>query len=79
MGHIRLFEQKQVRSEFNEIEDKWYFSIVDIISILTESTNPQVYWRVLKKRLLEEGNEPDRKSTRLNSSHSTLSRMPSSA
>ena len=54
---IKLFEQRKVRSAWNEENEKWYFSIVDVIAILTNSTNPQVYWRVLKKRLLEEGNE----------------------
>lgn len=57
MGNIKLFEDKKVRSEWNEQEEKWYFAIVDIIAILTGSDNPQVYWRVLKKRLLGEGNE----------------------
>ncbi len=57
MGSIKLFENKKVRSEWNEHEQKWYFAIVDIIAILTDSDNPQVYWRVLKKRLLDEGNE----------------------
>lgn len=55
--NIQLFEQKQVRSVWDEEEEKWYFSIVDAISILSDSENPQVYWRVLKKRLLKEGNE----------------------
>lgn len=54
---IKLFEQKQVRSVWNEEQEKWYFSIIDVIEVLTESPNPQVYWRVLKKRLKEEGNE----------------------
>ena len=54
---IRVFEEKNVRSLWKEDEEKWYFSIVDIISILTGSSNPQVYWRVLKKRLIAEGNE----------------------
>ena len=39
------------------VAEKWYFAIVDIIEVLTESPNPQVYWRVLKKRLAAEGNE----------------------
>ena len=55
--NIQLFEQKQVRSVWDEDEEKWYFSIVDVVSILSDSENPQVYWRVLKKRLLKEGNE----------------------
>jgi len=57
MANIKLFEEKLVRSVWNEEEQQWYFSIVDIIEILTNSPNPQVYWRVLKKRLRDEGNE----------------------
>ena len=54
---IKLFEQKQIRTHWDEEEEKWYFSIVDALAVLTGSENPQVYWRVLKKRLLEEGNQ----------------------
>jgi len=57
MSDLKLFEEKKVRSEWNELEEKWYFSIVDVVGVLTESLNPQVYWRVLKKRLLAEGNQ----------------------
>jgi len=57
MSAIKLFEQKKIRSHWNEQEQKWYFAIVDVLAILTESPNPQVYWRVLKKRLKAEGNE----------------------
>ena len=57
MSDLKLFEDKKVRSEWNELEEKWYFSIVDVVGVLTESLNPQVYWRVLKKRLLAEGNQ----------------------
>jgi len=57
MSNIKLFESKKVRSQWSEQEQKWYFSIVDVIAILTDSPNPQVYWRVMKKRLLAEGNE----------------------
>lgn len=57
MGNVKLFEQKEIRSLWNEKEQKWYFSIVDIVAILTDSPNPQVYWRVMKKRLKDEGNE----------------------
>ena len=57
MSNIKLFEEQQVRSIWNETEQKWYFSIIDVIAVLTESPNPQVYWRVLKKRLLAEGNQ----------------------
>ena len=54
---IKLFEQKQVRSIWNDEEEKWYFSIVDVIGVLTESVDQQSYWRKLKQRLKEEGNE----------------------
>lgn len=54
---IKLFEQKQIRTLWDEDAEKWYFSIVDTLAVLTGSENPQVYWRVLKKRLLAEGNE----------------------
>lgn len=54
---IKLFEQHKVRSVWDSEQGKWYISIVDVIAVLTGSPNPQVYWRVLKKRLLDEGNE----------------------
>ena len=53
--NITLFENDPVRRIWNEKEEKWYFSVVDVIRALTNSGNPQVYWRVLKKRLLDEG------------------------
>ncbi len=52
---IVIFEDHPVRRVWVEKDEKWYFAIIDIIRVLTQSTNPQVYWRVLKKRLLEEG------------------------
>ncbi|MDP2630022.1 MAG: Bro-N domain-containing protein [Candidatus Uhrbacteria bacterium] len=52
---IALFENDPVRRIWNEQKEKWYFSVVDIVRVLTDSDNPQVYWRVLKKRLLDEG------------------------
>ena len=54
---IKLFEQKQIRSTWDEEQEKWYFSIVDVVGVLSESTDPQAYWRKLKQRLKEEGNE----------------------
>jgi hypothetical protein len=54
---IKLFEEKQVRSSWNQEEEKWYISIVDVISILTESINPGNYWKVLKHRLSKEGSQ----------------------
>ena len=54
---IKLFNQKQVRCHWDDEKEKWYFSIVDVVGVLSDSENPQTYWRVLKKRLLAEGNE----------------------
>ena len=54
---IQLFEDKKVRVVWDAEQEKYFFSIVDIIQVLTESENPQTYWRVLKKRLRDEGNE----------------------
>jgi len=54
---IKIFEKQPVRAIWDEENEKWWFSVVDIISVLTGSDNPQVYWRVLKKRLADEGNE----------------------
>jgi hypothetical protein len=57
MGNIKLFEQKHIRSQWNEQEEKWYFSIVDIVEVLTESPNARKYWSVLKTRLKKEGSQ----------------------
>ncbi len=54
---IQLFEEKKVRTLWNQDEEKWYFSIVDTVSVLTESVDPNAYWRKLKQRLKAEGNE----------------------
>jgi hypothetical protein len=53
----RLFQDKRVRVLWDDKKEKWYFSIVDIIAILTESPNPRKYWSVLKTRLRKEGSE----------------------
>ncbi|MDO4907511.1 BRO family protein [Neisseria sp.] len=60
MTNIRLFEQQEIRSHWDDEQEKWYFSIVDIIAVLTEQQDYQSarnYWKVLKNRLLKEGNE----------------------
>jgi hypothetical protein len=54
---IKIFDDKQVRTLWDSEQEKWFIAIVDVIALLTESPNPQVYWRVMKKRLLDEGNE----------------------
>ena len=57
MDEIKLYENKEIRSVWDEEKEEWYFSVVDVVAVLTESKDPQVYWRVLKKRLKDEGNE----------------------
>lgn len=54
---IQLFEQRQVRSIWDEETEEWYFSIVDVVGILTDSPNPRKYWSVLKTRLKKEGSQ----------------------
>lgn len=54
---IKIFEDKKVRTLWDADHEKWFLAIVDVIAVLTDSPNPQVYWRVLKKRLKDEGNE----------------------
>ena len=54
---IQLFEDQPIRTAWDEEREEWYFSIVDVITILTDSADPQAYWRKLKQRLKEEGNE----------------------
>ena len=54
---IKVFESKQVRTLWNPEEEEWYFSVVDVVAVLTDSENPQAYWRKLKQRLKAEGNE----------------------
>jgi len=54
---IKLFNEKQIRTHWDDEQEKWYFSIVDVVGVLSESVDPQAYWRKLKQRLKEEGNE----------------------
>lgn len=54
---IKLFEEKQVRTVWDSEKEKWFISIVDVIAVLTESIDPNAYWRKLKQRLKKEGNE----------------------
>src|SRR5690554_3126350 len=56
-NEIKLFEEKKVRTLWDEQQGKWYISVIDVIEALTDSIDPQVYWRKLKQRLKEEGNE----------------------
>ena len=53
----KLFNDKTIRTVWDKDDEKYYISVVDVVGVLTESDNPQIYWRVLKKRLKDEGNE----------------------
>ena len=54
---VQLFEEKRVRTVWDSDLEKWYFSVVDVVEVLTESRDATAYWRKLKQRLKEEGNE----------------------
>ena len=54
---IKVFEEKKVRTVWDSDNEEWYFSIVDVVAVLTDSPNPRNYWKVLKHRLVKEGNE----------------------
>ena len=54
---IKLFESKRIRTHWDETEEKWYFSVVDIVEVLTESPRPRKYWSALKSKLQQEGSE----------------------
>ena len=58
---IKLFEQKQIRSAWNETDEKWYFSIIDVIQVLTDNDRPRKYWSDLKTKLRKEGSEVSEK------------------
>ncbi|MEI6347503.1 MAG: BRO family protein [Bacteroidota bacterium] len=56
-NEIKLFEERNVRTVWNEETEEWYFSIVDVIEILTDTDRPRKYWNDLKKKLQKEGSE----------------------
>ena len=55
--NLAIFENFRIRRVYDEKAETWYFSVIDVVAVLSDSENPQVYWRVLKKRLSDEGNE----------------------
>ena len=57
MNSIKLFENRQIRSHWDAIKEKWYFSVVDVVGLLSESVDARNYWKVLKSRLKKEGSE----------------------
>ena len=54
---MKIFGDRKIRSVWDDEAEIWYFSIVDVVAVLTESVNPANYWKVLKNRLKKEGNE----------------------
>ena len=54
---IKIFEQKKIRSHWDDEQEKWYFSVIDVIEVLTESPRPRKYWNALKTKLKTEGSE----------------------
>ncbi len=55
--NIQLFENKRIRTAWDEEKEEWFFSVVDVVAVLTDSKDPAAYWRKLKQRMREEGNE----------------------
>lgn len=62
---IQLFEDKTIRTAWDEEQEEWYFSVIDVVEVLTESPNPRKYWSVLKSRLKKEGNQTATNCSRL--------------
>ncbi len=56
-NNLKLFENKKIRYVWNAEEEEWYFSVIDVVEVLTESDRPRKYWNDLKKKLMEEGSE----------------------
>ena len=65
MSNIKLFGEKQVRSYWDDTEEQWYFSVIDVVEVLTGSTIPKRYWSDLKKKLTKEGSQVYDKIVRL--------------
>lgn len=56
-ARIRLFEEKNIRTLWNDEEEEWYFSVIDVVAVLTDSENPRRYWSDLKRKLISEGSQ----------------------
>ena len=65
MDALKLFEEKKVRTHWDEQSQSWYFSVIDVVEILTDSTVPKRYWSDLKKKLVAEGSEAYEEIVRL--------------
>ena len=64
-NQIKIFRDQKIRSKWNSEEEEWYFSVIDVVGVLSESENPRKYWSVLKSRLKKEGNETATNCSRL--------------
>ena len=53
--HLAMFDGRQIRRHWDDKSEKWYFSVVDVVGVLSDSIDPRNYWKVLKNRLIEEG------------------------
>ena len=62
---VKLFNDKQIRTIWDDDKEKWFFSVVDVVGVLTESPNPRKYWSVLKTRLKKEGSQLATKCSQL--------------
>ena len=62
---VKVFGERKIRSVWDDVAEEWYFSVVDVVAVLTESADPATYWRVLKNRLKHEGNETVTNGNRL--------------
>ena len=54
---VKAFDDAKIRVAWDDAEEKWYFSVVDVVGVLTESVDARTYWKVLKNRLIKEGNQ----------------------
>ena len=57
MSNIKIFEDRKIRTAWNADSEEWYFSVVDVIAVLTDSPRPRKYWNALKTKLAQEGSE----------------------
>ena len=75
---LQLFENKAIRTAWDEEKEEWYFSIVDVVAVLTDSPNPNNYWKVLKKRLKYERNlkGPDSRKNNCQNAENVFAKMP---
>ena len=57
MSNIKVFEDRKIRTQWNDQEEDWYFSVVDVVAVLSDSSQPRKYWNDLKRKLKQEGSQ----------------------